>query len=319
MLFKRRAHKTLLSVALSFLTRVCARVCACVWIGGVFVVMFFTRFQLLALVFCALPFLRLLSVIGWFYENWFGARPSEVASAAAAVSLARCKCQLATGKWQVTIVLYSIITHPKLMLHGTVQIKRVVLDDCAQRWCGCLTENLLDFDGGTQQRCSCSRSCSRSRSRSRCSWRSRNWINATDGSSCSGCSSGGSSKWALDNYWSRLVALAKSSCMATAAAGCTGRGWAGSGRMSVVVGCHYERGVRSELMVVGVGMMRQLWSFVPCTMHNHLSWSTRGLSNTFSLGFTKLSITQWIFLPFIYVRHSLNHFLFTFCDVTWIL
>lgn len=258
--------------------------------------MFFTRFQLLALVFCALPFLRLLSVIGWFYENWFGSRPSE---------------------WQVTIVIYSIITHPKLMLHGTVQIKRVVLDDCAQRWCGCLTENLLYFDGWTQQRCSRSSSCSRSRSR--CSCRSSNWINATDGSSCSGCSSGGSSKWALDNYWSRLVALAKSSCMVTAAAGCTGRGWAGSGHMSVVVGRHYEWGVRSELMVVCVGMMRQLWSFVPCTMHNHLSWSTRGLSNTFSLGFTKLSITQWIFLPFIYVRHSLNHFLFTFCDVTWIL
>lgn len=53
-----RALTILLSLSLSLLpsTRVCACVCACVWIGGVFVIMFFTRFQLLALVFCALPF-----------------------------------------------------------------------------------------------------------------------------------------------------------------------------------------------------------------------------------------------------------------------
>lgn len=185
----------------------------------------------------------------------------EVASAAAAVSLARCKCHhvapLACGMWPVC-------THPKLMLHGTIQIERVILDNCAQRGCGCLTEYLLDFNGWTKQRCT--RSCSRSRS---CSC----WINATDGSSCSGCSSGGSGKCALNNYWSRLgVALAKSSCMATAAAaGCAGCGRAGCGRMSVVVGRHHERWIRSELMVIGVWMMRQLWSLVPCTMHNHLS------------------------------------------------
>lgn len=204
----------------------------------------------------------------------------------------RWQVQLSPFHWRVASAKWHAAsgkcTHPKLMLDGTIQIQRVVLDNCAQWRCGCLTEYLLDFDGWTQQRCTRSRSRSRARNRNRT--RARNWINATDGSSCSGCSSGGSGKWALDNYWSRLgAALTKSSRMATAAAaGCAGCGWAGRGRMSVVVGRHYERGIRSELMVIGVWMMRQLWSFVPCTMHNHLSWSTRGLSNTF---FT-FSITQ---------------------------
>lgn len=119
-----RALTTLLSHSLSLAIDegVCMCVCVCLDWGRVCCHVFYSLSTFGPRFLCSSLFLRLLSVIGWFYENWFGARPSEVASAAAAVSLARCKCQPATEKWQVTIVLYSIITYPKLMLYRTVQI-----------------------------------------------------------------------------------------------------------------------------------------------------------------------------------------------------
>lgn len=96
-----RALTTLLSLSLSLLpsTRVCACVCACVWIGGVFVVMFFTCFQLLALVFCALPFFAAFKCYWMILWKLIWSTP---------LGGGKCSCrrftgalQVPTGNWEV--------------------------------------------------------------------------------------------------------------------------------------------------------------------------------------------------------------------------
>lgn len=170
------------------------------------------------------------------------------------------------------IPFFLIITHPKCVLHWTVEAQGVVLDYGSQHWR--LAKDLLDLNGRTGQQ-------------GRGAWSSNG---DGGGSSSSGCSSGGgcSGKGAFNDYWRPLAATLTERDWNRTVAGRwrdRGRRRAGSGRgralgKSIVVGGHYERGVRAELMVVTVAaavrmrvrMMRQLRSLVPGTMHNHLSY-----------------------------------------------